>query len=156
MVWAKGSSFETLSISIQIRDADCLWLHPRGDVLVQKVVPADYQSHIIHQFYNQSNCCICADCPPSIGRLSMTERLISQHLWSIGSMKFLGAMPTARWIATVANLSCTVVEEAQDSHYEWRRIQTSEQQAQRERKSIIQKALVFTRRANAIMNEELG
>lgn len=59
-----------------------------------------------------------------------------------------------RWIDSVATLPCRVIEEAHESHYDWKRIQTSEQQAQREKKSIIQKALVFTRRAKQIVLEE--
>jgi hypothetical protein len=47
-----------------------------------------------------------------------------------------------------------VVHESDDSHYEWKRIQTSEQQAQRERKNIMQKALVFARRAKEIVTQE--
>lgn len=54
----------------------------------------------------------------------------------------------------MATLPCRVIEEAHESHYDWKRIQTSEQQAQREKKSIIQKALVFTRRAKQIVLEE--
>lgn len=60
----------------------------------------------------------------------------------------------ARWLGTVWTLQCTVVQEAHESHYEWKRMQTSEQQAQRERKSIIQKALVFARRAKELLTEE--
>jgi len=56
----------------------------------------------------------------------------------------------------VATLQCRVIQEAHESHYEWKRIQASEQQAQRERKNIIQKALVFTRRAKQIMLQEIN
>ena len=54
----------------------------------------------------------------------------------------------------MVNLPCNVVHESDDSHYEWKRIQTSEQQAQRERKNIMQKALVFARRAKEIVTQE--
>ena len=60
----------------------------------------------------------------------------------------------ARWLQTVATLQCQVVEEQEPSHYDWKRIQTSEQQAQRERKSILQKALLFSRRADNLVHED--
>ena len=56
----------------------------------------------------------------------------------------------------MATLPCRVIQEAHESHYDWKRIQTSEQQAQRERKNIIQKALVFARRARQIMLQEIN
>lgn len=49
-----------------------------------------------------------------------------------------------------------MVVEQDPSHYDWKRLQTSEQQAQRERKSILQKALVFARRADSLMLEDMG
>ena len=55
----------------------------------------------------------------------------------------------------MATLQCRIVEEVHESHYEWKRIQMSEQQSQRERKNIIQKALVFTRRAKEILAQEM-
>ena len=62
----------------------------------------------------------------------------------------------SRWLQTVATLQCQVVEEQEPSHYDWKRIQTSEQQAQRERKSILQKALLFSRRADKLVHEDMG
>ena len=61
-----------------------------------------------------------------------------------------------RWLRTVVTFPCHVVQEQKESHYDWKRIQTSEQQALRERKSILQKALVFSRRANQLMVEDWG
>eukprot|EP00435_Cladocopium_sp_Y103_P029977 s1099_g7.t1 len=61
-----------------------------------------------------------------------------------------------RWLRTVVTFPCHVVQEQKESHYDWKRIQTSEQQALRERKSILQKALVFARRANQLMVEDWG
>lgn len=60
----------------------------------------------------------------------------------------------ARWMKTVATIPCRVVKEDSEAAYEWRRIQTSEQQAQRERKNLMQKALIFTRRARYLMLED--
>ena len=59
-----------------------------------------------------------------------------------------------RWLRTAVTFPCHVVQEQKESHYDWKRIQTSEQQALRERKSILHKALVFARRANQLMVED--
>jgi len=61
-----------------------------------------------------------------------------------------------RWLRTVVTFPCHIVKEDQESHYEWKRIQQSEQQSMRERKNIMQKALVFSRRATKLMIEEWG
>lgn len=54
----------------------------------------------------------------------------------------------------MATLACRVGQESDESHYEWKRIQMSEQQAQRERKNLIQKCLVFARRTQELMYKE--
>lgn len=55
---------------------------------------------------------------------------------------------------TVRFLGCTLVEETTPINYEWRRIQTHEQQAERQKKNLLQKALIFGNRADQLRLED--
>lgn len=60
---------------------------------------------------------------------------------------------TFRWVKTCERFPVTIVAEQHDSFYQWRRFRVHEEQAQRERKNILQKALLFSRRANQMLVE---
>lgn len=93
-------------------------------------------------------------CTKGLGRLSM---ILFGVFWTFlhkDDMSDGVQADFCRWLQTVATLHCRMVVEQDPSHYDWKRLQTSEQQAQRERKSILQKALVFARRADSLMLED--
>ena len=54
---------------------------------------------------------------------------------------------------TSESFPVTIVAERHDSYYQWKRFRVHEEQAQRERKNILQKALLFSRRANQMLVE---
>ena len=53
----------------------------------------------------------------------------------------------ARWVETTKMIAVFLGEEAVETNYLWRRLQTSEQQSQRQKKNCLQKALTFAKRA---------
>ena len=52
-----------------------------------------------------------------------------------------------RWLETVKVVAVFLGTETSESNYLWRRLQVSEQQAQRQKKNCLQKALTFAKRA---------
>ena len=58
-----------------------------------------------------------------------------------------------RWLQTAAVIPCQFVEEAQDQDYVWRRIQVSQQQAERQKKNVIQLSLLFHNRAEKVLKD---
>lgn len=62
----------------------------------------------------------------------------------------------ARWLKSIKEIQCVVIEESSSVNYEWRRLQTHEAQAERQKKNLVQKALIFNARALQLSLEERG
>lgn len=75
---------------------------------------------------------------------SVTQR------YTIGILKDTHSLKDPTWLRTAAVFPCQYVEEDQDQHYIWRRLQTSQMQAERQKKNIIQLSLLFHHRAEKI------
>ena len=58
-----------------------------------------------------------------------------------------------RWLATAVQISCVYLHQSQDQDFVWRRIQVSQQQAERQKKSVIQLCMTFHRRAAQLQLE---
>lgn len=63
------------------------------------------------------------------------------------------SLVAVRWLGTVRNIHAKLTAE---SNHEclWRRLQTSDQQAEREKNNVIQKVLTFSARARQLMVED--
>lgn len=68
----------------------------------------------------------------------------------------LGACGTRRWLDSIKEMHCVVVQELEEVNYEWRRLQTHEAQAERQKKNLLQKALVFHHRALQLSLNDMG
>ena len=55
-----------------------------------------------------------------------------------------------RWVATAVNPQCNFVPQAADQDYMWRRVQMSQQQSERQRKSLLQLCMLFHQRASQL------
>ena len=58
-----------------------------------------------------------------------------------------------RWVETSILVNAVYIKQANPSDYIWRRIQVSEQQAERQKKSILQLCLAFHGRTDQIVKE---
>ena len=75
----------------------------------------------------------------------MACALISQH----SQCKDFGLQP--RWAETIVVIPCVQVLQSTEQDYIWRRIQVSQQQAERQKKSVLQLCMTFHRRAEKIL-----
>lgn len=55
-----------------------------------------------------------------------------------------------RWLSTAAVFACQYIVEEQEQDYVWRRLANSQQQAERQKKNIIQLSVLFHGRAETI------
>lgn len=60
-----------------------------------------------------------------------------------------------RWLQTVKILKCKFTG-ASRADCSWRRLQTHEQQSERQRKNVLQKVMVITARALELQVQDLG
>ena len=61
-----------------------------------------------------------------------------------------------RWIGSLNKITVTIMDERTSTFgHEWRRLQVHEQQAERHKKSLLQKSLVFAARAAELAIEEM-
>ena len=60
-----------------------------------------------------------------------------------------------RWLHTVKILKCKLTS-ATRADCSWRRLQTHEQQSERQRKNVLQKVLVISARAHELQVQDLG
>ena len=61
-----------------------------------------------------------------------------------------------RWLKTALKVTCTFVPQTCEQNYIWRRLQVSQQQAERQKKSILQQCLMFHSRADAITKDNVA
>ena len=74
-------------------------------------------------------------------------QLISNRSW-------VGRFEKVRWLATVTSLPCTFMK-ASKANYAFRRMQLNFQQTERQRKNILQQALVFHSRADELVKDSV-
>ncbi|CAK9049338.1 PABC domain-containing protein [Durusdinium trenchii] len=60
----------------------------------------------------------------------------------------------SRWLKTVTSIFVVVVLQSHSHHYDWRRLQVHESQSERQRKSPMQKALTFSKRADEKVHQD--
>ena len=58
-----------------------------------------------------------------------------------------------RWLKTATTIACVYIKHEKSADYIWRRIQTSDQQAERQKKSVVQLCITFHGRADAIRQD---
>lgn len=54
----------------------------------------------------------------------------------------------------MATVSCVYIKQVNPQDYIWRRLQVSDSQAERQKKSVIQMCITFHSRAEAIQNQD--
>ena len=83
------------------------------------------------------------------------SQIVSQAPPQPGQSKILNPkFSPARWLQSAMSVAVTHWVEDSPEKYMWRRLQVNEQQAQRQRKNILQKALLFRKRADQLMAEK--
>ena len=58
-----------------------------------------------------------------------------------------------RWLRTAGSVICAYVPQLKEEHYIWRRYQVSQQQAERQKKSLLQTCMMFHHRAARLAQE---
>lgn len=66
-----------------------------------------------------------------------------------------GSTHCLRWLKTAVKFQCQYVKEDNEQNYVWRRLQISQQQAERQRKNIIQLSMLFHSRAEKVQKEKM-
>ena len=58
-----------------------------------------------------------------------------------------------RWFKTAASIGCVFIRQTKQEEYMWRRLQLSQQQAEKQKKNLLQQTMVFHARADSILKD---
>ena len=85
------------------------------------------------------------------------SHLLSKSFWGATFCKILKLLwigfGVLRWLRSARQVGCAYIPQLKEEHYVWRRFQVSNQQAERQKKSLLQACMVFHRRAEKIAQE---
>lgn len=59
-----------------------------------------------------------------------------------------------RWALTIQHIQCVIMPQLSTTMFDFRRIQLTEQQTEKQKKNILQKCMVFSRRAKELQSED--
>ena len=153
MVWGKPSSWGAISVAPKWSQNSTLGIEIKI-LILWEAKPYQFDTLGANGILWVSNC----DRAPTwwFGANHRVKKswISSLPTWCFGS---LGPLPLAsdRWLQTVKLMRCKFSDDSKSACM-FRRLQMSEQQAERQRKNCLQKALIFDVRANEIMLEDLS